>query len=172
MYATHFILITLLITVLPCCTESSDHRATITDQVTIVDSTGQDSIQTNSAKTETLAYTDSIYPYGASINSTFKYGYKNHLGKLITEPIFDLAGPFCNGFAPVVQGDVHGIIDTTGELIYIFQKYKHALWYDELAGVYEFSGVSECMYKIQINDTSFGYINQKHQLVTQNIIQN
>lgn len=162
----HLLMLVFLIPVLDCCNQTTDQESENT-QHEIINARSEDSFPLDSTENQSFIYMDSIYSYAETVNSVIKYGYKNHLGVIITEPVFDLAGVFYKGFAPVVQGDVHGIIDTTGELIYIFQQYRHALWFNELSGVYEFTGISEGMYKIQINDSSYGYINQKHQLVTE-----
>lgn len=121
-------------------------------------------IQIVNSDTLVLHEADSIYLYSEYKNDELVYGYKNREGKTIIKPQFYLAGEFHNRIAPVIKGKQHGLCDTTGEMIHVFDGYEHKIWYHELGGFYEYSGATEGMYMVT-NDEKVGFVNSKNELV-------
>lgn len=129
-------------------------------------------IQITSVDTLVLNEADSIYLISDFKNDKLVFGYKNRAGKTIIKPQFDYAGEFYKGVAPVIKGKKHGLCDTSGKMIHVFQDYEHLLYPNELAGIYEFAGVSEGMYLVTDKSQKQGCVNTNNELVIPIIYEN
>lgn len=46
-----------------------------------------------------------------------KYGFMNHLGKWIIQPVYDYAEPYCEGLAVIGNGEKMGLVDVDGNFV-------------------------------------------------------
>lgn len=89
-----------------------------------------------------------------------KWGFKNRKDKWIIHGKFDLAGNFSNGFAPVIEGNVHGFCDREGKVVaqlpagILFGTFNH-----ELSGETFFIGEGEGSMVVVSESEEYGYAN-------------
>jgi WG containing repeat len=101
--------------------------------------------------------------YGS--DNVLRYGFSTEKEKLVIKPKFDLAGNFHAGFAPVIYKGVHGIIDTTGEMVYKLKNYTFSIFQNELSGEESIEGCGEGFFLVKDKNEKFGYVNEKAELV-------
>lgn len=110
-------------------------------------------------------YLDSFYLDSEYKDGQLKYGYKNRFGERVIKNQFDLAGEFYHGLAPVIKKGKSGLIDSTGNMIHVFENYKLAKWHNELAGFDELYRMNEGMYLVTDKSEKYGYVNSSNELI-------
>jgi hypothetical protein len=164
------IIVSIPILFLMSCGGNSTEEISDTDTIKTI--AADTAIQVTSGDTLVLHEADSIYLITDFKNDKLVFGYKNRAGKTIIKPQFDYAGDFYNGVAPVIKGNKHGLCDTSGKMIHVFEDYEYLLYPNEPAGIYEFAGVSEGMYLVTDKSQKQGCVNTNNELVIPIIYEN
>lgn len=109
---------------------------------------------------------DSFYAFTEIKHDKLVYGFKNRFGETVIQPQFDMVGQVYHGLVPVVKGNQHGLCDTNGRLVHVFDDFKFSLWFNELGNCYEFTGVSEGFYAVEDASGKCAFINSRGELIT------
>ncbi|MBK9192654.1 MAG: WG repeat-containing protein [Crocinitomicaceae bacterium] len=150
---------------LSCSSENTVQNQTVENENQIISS---DTIAATDTLPEAIIYDpylDSFYLDSDYKDGKIRYGYKNRFGERVIKNQFDLAGEFYHGLAPVIKKGKSGLIDTTGKMIYVFEGYELAKWYNELGGYDELYKMDEGMYLVTDKSEKYGYVNSKNELI-------